>query len=876
MPYPCTDDPNEIISAIDGIMTKERSFEESLTNVVNAASENAEKLEKFVNGGVTEEVQLGSGEPTPTLKNTVHLVKSAAAQLDGSDVSGKFSDAANGGQAIRMLADRFGDFVNVMDFGAVGDGVVDDTDAFADAAATGRSVFVPKGTYNVSRKVEGEFWSLDNVVIPYTRVWCAKFYEFQPKDFACGAATSAGGDFPSLSGYESNQWDRASQAPGFDLYDQILYIPGQVSNGKTHITVMKWSENELERVKLTRSTDSYGLTCHQCLGVYRPNIEDPVILIGAVNRYSTSVIDYSRNFTIGFYSYDYQVNSIPVQIKTMQAFSSAEVSELGLDSQTLMNVAVSPDGAVLVAEARKENGVYVIRIWDLHALMMGKITNLVTQYSHQFEATGAAGQGIWTDGRYIYFMSNASAAASYSSSIRHLYLHAWDFYGNDIGYYFIDTTTAENSFFGNDAAFAEVEGVFLAPWRGKLVPVVVSSFQRYINGASSYIRYNRYSLPTVAPFTSERVVARNINLQGELTATFQTALGTSPHELTTQRILFYAPAGNGDLNVGLASNSGLYIGAGECMDRVRTQMQNRVLSGLDTTTEALKMLADGRIVIHAGASSEAGEVFFEESERLAGLHVNSANNVFLVNATPLLGLAYSGISKGTLPADAIHARLAITANPTSLDEDYYFASIYHYASLQTGYHALTFYIHDETVSAANKNQSFQMRYTPNVGFENFMKAHLIPWNGNVFNLGKDGQRWDNGYFHTAVITGSDARLKQQVSPLEEAEKRVAVKCKSLIKKFKTNEAVEKKGANARIHVGVIAQEIKEAFESEGLNAERYGILCHASWDDEYEERVIREDEKGNIMETERVLVRPAGDEYSIRYEELLCFIIASI
>lgn len=141
--YPCTDDPSEII--------------ESITRI----DENADKLDKFVNGGVYEEVQLGTGQPTPTLRNLSHLVKSAAAELDGSDVSGKLSDAANGGETLRMLADRFGDMVNVKDFGAVGDGIADDTAAFSAAAeaAGERLIYVPSGSYALTDAPDGRYFS---------------------------------------------------------------------------------------------------------------------------------------------------------------------------------------------------------------------------------------------------------------------------------------------------------------------------------------------------------------------------------------------------------------------------------------------------------------------------------------------------------------------------------------------------------------------------------------------------------------------------------------------------------------------------------------------------------------------------------------------
>ena len=39
---------------------------------------------------------------------------------------------------------------NVLDFGAIGNGVADDTAAFNAAIATQRSVYVPAGTYNLA------------------------------------------------------------------------------------------------------------------------------------------------------------------------------------------------------------------------------------------------------------------------------------------------------------------------------------------------------------------------------------------------------------------------------------------------------------------------------------------------------------------------------------------------------------------------------------------------------------------------------------------------------------------------------------------------------------------------------------------------------
>jgi hypothetical protein len=139
---------------------------------------------------------------------------------------------------------------------------------------------------------------------------------------------------------------------------------------------------------------------------------------------------------------------------------------------------------------------------------------------------------------------------------------------------------------------------------------------------------------------------------------------------------------------------------------------------------------------------------------------------------------------------------------------------------------------------------------------------FIPMTDNDKSLGASGNRWSVVYAGNGTINTSDARQKQQVRDLSNAEKAVAQKLKGLIKAFKFNDAVEKKGEAARIHVGVMAQEIQTAFASEGLDASNYGVFCYDQWADEF-------DEDGNK-------IKEAGDSYGVRYEQLLAFIISSI
>lgn len=126
---------------------------------------------------------------------------------------------------------------------------------------------------------------------------------------------------------------------------------------------------------------------------------------------------------------------------------------------------------------------------------------------------------------------------------------------------------------------------------------------------------------------------------------------------------------------------------------------------------------------------------------------------------------------------------------------------------------------------------------------------------NTSTLGSASYRWQVVYAGTGTINTSDETQKQQITDLTNAEKATAKKIKGLIKTFKFNDAVEKKGENARIHIGVIAQEVQSAFEQNGLDASRYGLFCSD----------ICKDDDGNEF-----------TRLGVRYEELLAFVIAGL
>jgi len=143
---------------------------------------------------------------------------------------------------------------------------------------------------------------------------------------------------------------------------------------------------------------------------------------------------------------------------------------------------------------------------------------------------------------------------------------------------------------------------------------------------------------------------------------------------------------------------------------------------------------------------------------------------------------------------------------------------------------------------------------------------------NVLSLGSGAYRMATIYAGNGTINTSDANTKQDIADLDDAEKRVAIRIKSLIKKFRFKDAVSEKGDAARIHVGVIAQEVQAAFVAEGLDATRYGLFCSDTWY-EVNGQSVDEDKRPYPADTPNAVEKT---RLGVRYEQLLAFVIAAL
>ena len=126
---------------------------------------------------------------------------------------------------------------------------------------------------------------------------------------------------------------------------------------------------------------------------------------------------------------------------------------------------------------------------------------------------------------------------------------------------------------------------------------------------------------------------------------------------------------------------------------------------------------------------------------------------------------------------------------------------------------------------------------------------------NAINLGTSNARFKDIYRSGSTYSTSDRNKKQDIRDLTDAEARVAVVAKGSLKAFRYIDTVEAEGDDANIHFGIIAQDLKAAFEAEGLNADSYQVLKTATYTDD-----------DGVEQT----------TYSVCYENLLAFIISGI
>ncbi|MCX8303591.1 tail fiber domain-containing protein [Enterobacter pseudoroggenkampii] len=141
---------------------------------------------------------------------------------------------------------------------------------------------------------------------------------------------------------------------------------------------------------------------------------------------------------------------------------------------------------------------------------------------------------------------------------------------------------------------------------------------------------------------------------------------------------------------------------------------------------------------------------------------------------------------------------------------------------------------------------------------------FTPGDDNHTPNGDAENRWSVFYGGTGAINTSDEREKTQITSLNDDHKLGEYEIDTIldawatvsISAFKWIEMVNRKGEDARWHFGAVAQQVRDAFLSHGIDATKFGLLCYDKWDEKYETKNGKPE-----------VVAPAGDRWGLRPDQ---------
>lgn len=391
--------------------------------------------------------------------------------------------------------------------------------------------------------------------------------------------------------------------------------------------------------------------------------------------------------------------------------------------------------------------------------------------------------------------------------------------------------TSSNAYFGEDSSYAVVGGVNgVTLSSGSTFPGVA----RYVADSTSFRSYT--TIPTYSLGTSSyrwtTVYSQNLNLSGAVTAgtwngsTIGVAYGGTGLTSTPTNGQLLIGGGTGYFLSTLTAGSGISItnGAGS--------ITIAATGGTGTVTSV------------AASGGTTGLTF--------------SGSPITTSGTLTLGGTLAAANGGTGASSLTGAGIVTTTDTQTISGVKTFSSTSN-AFVGTTYKTTDAYFGDDTTYAVvggvggvtlSSGSTF-----PGTGRFVVNSSGIRPFADNTYSNGTSAYRWTEVFAVTGTINTSDASQKQQVRELSDAEQRVAQRVKKLIRAFKWNDAVEQKGDDARIHFGVIAQDVQEAFAAEGLDASKYGLFCSDTWTTSDGSSQTR---------------------LGVRYSELLAFVIAAL
>lgn len=667
---------------------------------------------------------------------------------------------AEGSNTPRTLKQRFADVVNVRDFGAVGDGVTDDSEAIqaadAEAFSLSKTVYFPSGIYSAKNLSMTASWNMD------VHSWIRFNGETTDVVVTCTTDNVVGGNIQiDGNGKQSNKY---------------LFRVGSDKCQFTSVTIKNATSNtDVVRALYVDGNYNHFISCsfYDLIKGSYDNDSSPQAACCLLNA-TGNVFDfiYSKNCRATFLHDSYGTN----QVGVISACDSKDNGVYAVKGNTIVGCLTYEGvdtGLGMRHGANAQIGTIIVTGSESCAVFFGDCGNV------------SIGKLIVKDSLTCIFNNEAD--------------------------------TGNISIGEIDAELTNGYPIYLPPENGPIKSLSIGSltFSVKLNSLDnislgSFIRINSCKQFSIGKITGKVIVDDDISTQIGLYIQLPTNVEKSSYL--------------GEVRISIENESG-NIPAGGAYTSIVNSLQNNVR-------------------ISNGTIKSNGNVFIEPSN----------------NSVPDIGLFSSNV-----PSAGYWLRGQVVWNTSNTSE------IAGWICSTTGSGVDATWRVIPSFSSGNTTEALQVQKTLQVS------TNFYPSTDNAVSLGNSSHRFSDAFLATSSINTSDSRLKTSLETPSESLMRAWGKVGFKVFQFK--DAVEKKGTDARLHVGVIAQQVIEAFASERLDATRYGLLCYDKWEDRYEDIEIIDqvevaDEEGRIItpqktHIERRLVTPAGDRYGIRYEEAL-------
>ena len=384
---PTTESPSAFVVGIDGVLQS--------------------PIDAYTVSTITDSITFSSAPP---VGSDIVVSTSSIASTDISESS----VIATGSTENRKLADRFADTVNVKDFGAVGDGVTDDTSAFTSAATAAgvKAVYVPAGSYKITGSVtSGSFFTVGSVTIVDGTVNVLDISKPNtPKAHHSLSVLNA--PQAALQRFNLTKQGNGSgnviQGFAQDPYTNELFTIHVTGNPDT--CVLNKFEADGSRIQTSYRYNSTPLSTlgHQELEISWDKSGTRWFWTGE-NEAVTNQARYIKRFQIA----DGAGTELTVSnLQQFQVFTDAETTGIETGSAT---TCISLDGRYLVTEYSGSD-TNLVKVFETATLMNGGAGDYSTQqvYSWTFnlDTTDYPFQSIACDGSYVYIFTGNIATGN--------------------------------------------------------------------------------------------------------------------------------------------------------------------------------------------------------------------------------------------------------------------------------------------------------------------------------------------------------------------------------------------------------------------------------------------------------------------------------